>query len=101
MPLNISPDGIGIEYRIDLLKLAASIRDAKQALGRFHTDVSAMAKKAATAVSGDQTLQNVSQQLRKLGINADTTTGQIKKRLMNVGHRTSNIEHRIKEFYRY
>uniref|UniRef100_A0A6M3IVC3 Putative tail protein n=1 Tax=viral metagenome TaxID=1070528 RepID=A0A6M3IVC3_9ZZZZ len=51
MTASMSPDGIGIEYQIDLQKLAASIRSSKQLLEKFHKDLAGLAKKASVTIT--------------------------------------------------
>ena len=49
MPVN--SDAIGIDYQIDLAKLADSIRAAKTILSKFHTDLTDLAKKASITIT--------------------------------------------------
>ena len=47
----IDSDAIGISYRIDLNKLAESIRRAKSQLAASHKDLAGLAKKASVTIA--------------------------------------------------
>lgn len=61
MPIN--PDAIGIEYQIDLQKLANSISIAKKQLDHFHKDLSDLAKKASVTITINS--QQATQKVKK------------------------------------
>ena len=82
----IDSDTIGIEYKIDLVKLKASIEQAEQLLVGYNRNIANLAKKTVSDIkTSSGSVDKISsaslaasQQLQKLGITSTTTAAEIK-----------------------
>ena len=82
----VEADAIGIEYKIDLAKLSASIKAAEAKLETFNQKIASMGQKtsakmnaAATSVRNVSSASNIaSEGLKRMGISATTTAAEIK-----------------------
>jgi len=94
MPSSSAFETIGLEYEINLQKLAASIKASKSMLGKFNRDIAAGSKQVAhafdmvTKASNEMSTsvkktgkgtQSATQQLKKMGVTSRTTEKELKR----------------------
>lgn len=84
MANSMNPDAIGIEYKINLKKLRASVVEAQKILRGLNTSIVASSKKlgqmkVGVASASIKSISNASAELRTMGITSNMTAQQIKK----------------------